>query len=161
MFSQAGLRFDRDFLNKVFFTGSGIMFQFFTTSGGASGTKYPHSTTMPAYKPTMIERLISWIISRIGKFALQKLFGVKYDSSSMQELDYQADLEVSPGEAANGIEKTVTYERNGRMKNLVVKVPPGVKPGTRIRLKHMGMTAGGESGDLYLHIKIRDQSRIG
>ncbi len=28
MFSQAGLRFDQDFLNRVFFEGSGFIFQF-------------------------------------------------------------------------------------------------------------------------------------
>ena len=33
MFTQAGLRFDQDFLNRVFFEGSGSIFRFFTSSG--------------------------------------------------------------------------------------------------------------------------------
>jgi DnaJ-class molecular chaperone len=36
----------------------------------------------------------------------------------------------------------------------MVKVPKGVKPGTTIRLRGMGMMAGNQAGDLYLHVKI-------
>ena len=36
MFHQAGLRFDQDFLNHVFFEGSGVVFQFFSGPGGIS-----------------------------------------------------------------------------------------------------------------------------
>ena len=40
MFAQAGLRFDQDFLNRIFFRGSGSVFEFFTTPGGASRRVY-------------------------------------------------------------------------------------------------------------------------
>ena len=36
MFNQAGLRFDQDFLNHVFFESSGLVFQFFASPGGIS-----------------------------------------------------------------------------------------------------------------------------
>ena len=38
----------------------------------------------------------------------------------------------------------------------MVTVPSGVKTGTKIRLKGMGMTAGKKSGDLYLHVQIKE-----
>ena len=156
MFAQAGLRFDQDFLNRVFFTGSGIMFQFFTTPDVASRTYHQHYAPMSTYKPNLIEKFLSRIVTKIGKFILGKLFGSQYESLPEQDLDHHAELEISPAEAAAGGEKRVTYKRVGQVKNLMVKVPPGVKPGTKIRLKSMGMTAGGKSGDLYLHIRIRD-----
>ena len=163
MFARAGLRFDQDFLNRVFFTGSGSIFQFFTSPGGAykSGdrTTYQqyHSPVSP-YQPNLIERFLSRIVTRAVRYILNKLFGFQYQSLPGQKLDYHTELEISSTEASSGGEKQVTYKRDGQTRKLMVKVPPGVKPSTRIRLKSMGMSAGGKSGDLYLHIKIKDQT---
>jgi len=43
-----------------------------------------------------------------------------------------------------------------KTKKLMVKIPAGVKPGTKIRLKGMGITADKKTGDLYLHIKVKN-----
>jgi len=37
----------------------------------------------------------------------------------------------------------------------MVKIPAGVKSGAKIRLKGMGTIDNNKSGDLYLHIKIK------
>jgi len=37
----------------------------------------------------------------------------------------------------------------------MVKVPAGVKPGTKIRLKGIGIIDDRKSGALYLHIKVK------
>jgi len=66
------------------------------------------------------------------------------------------ELEISPDEAATGCEKDITYKRGRQTKKLMVKVPKGIKPGTKIRLKGMGITEDKKSGDLYLHIKVKD-----
>jgi len=157
MFAQAGLRFDKEFLNRVFFPGGGVTYQFYTSPGGASHTRtanqrYPYMST---YKSGWIERLFSKIAVKIGKLVLGRLFGFRYDSLPGQNLDHHTELEISSTEAAAGGEKQIAYQRGGQTKKLMVKVPSGVRPGTRIRLKGMGMVAGGKSGDLYLHIKIK------
>lgn len=161
MFAQAGLRFDQDFLNRVFFSGRGFTFQFFTSPGGTSQgfdnnnmayQQYPHVST---YKPGWMERLLSKVITRVGKFVLSKLFASQYEALPKQNLDHHVALEITRAEAAAGGEKQVTYKRGGQVKNLMVKVPTGVKPGTKIRLKSMGMMAGRKYGDLYLHVKIK------
>jgi len=165
MFSQAGLRFDQDFLNRVFFEGSGFIFQFFTTPGGVSQRayrfggrttyqQYPH-TRMSTYKPSLIERLLTRVAVKIGKYALGKLFGLQYEPLPKQNLDQHIELEVSPTEATTGCEKGITYKRGKETKRLMVQVPAGVKPGTKIRLKGMGMIEDKKSGDLYLHIKVK------
>ena len=161
MFAQAGLRFDQDFLNRVFFSGSGIMFQFFTSPGGTSRSvdrrspAYQYNSNMSTYRPSLIEKLLSKVVVKVGQFVLRKLFSFQYNSLSGQSLDHHVDFEISPHEAATGGEKPVTYKRNGSEKKLVVKVPAGVRPGTRIKLKGMGMAMGDKFGDLYLHIKIK------
>ena len=155
MFAQAGLRFDQDFLNRVFFEGSGFVFQFFTTPGRTTHQQqYPY-TRVSTYKPGLIERLVSRITVKIGKYALRKLFGFEYEPLPKQNSDQHIELEISPDEAAAGCEKGITYKQGRQTKNLMVQIPPGVKPGTKIRLKGVGIIDNKKSGDLYLHIKVK------
>ncbi len=158
MFAQAGLRFDPEFLNRVFFEGRGVMFQFFSTPGGAGQRAYqpgyPYETSVSTYKPSWLERLFSKIAFKVGRFALRRLLG--FDFELPQELDWHMELEVPSAEAASGGERQVTYKRDGRKKKLMVKIPSGVKTGTKIRLRGMGAKKGKKSGDLYLHVRVKD-----
>ncbi len=155
MFAQAGLRFDPDFLNRTFFSGNGFIFQVFTYPG-ASGWAARQDYRYPSrYRPGLIERWLIKIATKIGRFVLKTLFGFPVGSSATADLDHHVTFELSPSEAAAGGEKLVTYKRDGQVKRLVVRIPAGVKPGTKIRLKGMGKTAGGKAGNLYLHVKIR------
>ena len=163
MYAQAGLRFDQDFLNRVFFAGNSIVFNFFTAGSDANtrrrvynpGATRQQYQTAYAYQPNAFERWLSKIVAKLGRFVWSKLLGIQPSASSGQNLDYHVDFELSQPEAENGGEKQVTYKRDGKVKNLMVKIPPGVKQGAKIRLKNMGMVSGGKSGDLYLHIRIK------
>jgi len=161
MYAQAGLRFDQDFLNRVFFAGNGIIFDFFTADSDANTRRrvYNPGATRQQYQTTYVyqsafERWLSRIMAKLGRFVLSKLMGIQPSASAGQNLDYHVDFELSQPEAENGGEKQVTYKRDGKVKNLMVKIPPGVKQGAKIRLKKMGMVSGGKSGNLYLHIRI-------
>jgi len=155
MFAQAGLRFDRDFMERVYF-GRGGVFRFYTSSGATTGAAETRpGARASAYQPNTIERWLGRTAAGIGKFVGSKLLGLVTGASASGSLDHHADLEISAAEAASGVEKEVAYRRGGQDGKLVVRVPPGVKTGTRIRLKGMGMTAGGRAGDLFLHVKIR------
>ena len=161
MFSQDGLRFDQDFLNRVFFTGNGMMFQVFTAPGGADSRAYTDQAfsqrqTVSTHRPGLMERFLSKIIVKLTRFVFGKLLGTRFASLYGQNLDHHVDFEVSPAEAASGGEKQVIYSRNNQLKKLMVKLPAGVKPGTRIRLRGMGRVSGSGSGDLYLRVKIKD-----
>jgi len=157
MFAQAGLRFDRDFLNQVFFGGRGFVFQFYTQPGGSQGAAYQRPVSgVPAYKPNWLERILSRVIARFNRFLLKSLLGIEYTP----DLDLHIELELTPEEATAGSEKEVNYKRGKRRKKLMVKIPPGVKPSTKIRLKGMGLTEDKKAGDLYLSIKIRKQTPL-
>ncbi|MFC1995912.1 DnaJ domain-containing protein [Chloroflexota bacterium] len=165
MFSQAGLRFDQDFLNRVFFKSNEFVFQFFNTQGGIGQEAYHfgnrkthHQPDLPigvsAYKPGLIGRLLSRLTIKVGRLALLKLFGFEYEPLPKQSLDHHIELEVSLAEAATGCEKQVTYKRSNQSRKLLVKIPAGVKPGTKIRLNGMGKIEGKKRGNLYLHIVV-------
>jgi DnaJ-class molecular chaperone len=143
MFAQAGLRFDADFLNNMFFSGRGFVYR-----------TYPANTTVSSYKPSWLERQLNKAAAKMSRFAIKRLFGVDLEPPVV--LDRHLELEISRDEAEKGGEGRISYKRNGRQKKLVVKIPAGIKSGTKIRLKGMGNKKGQKSGDLYLHIKIKD-----
>ena len=58
-------------------------------------------------------------------------------------------------EANAGCEKSITYKRGKQAKKLMVKIPPGVKAETKIRLKGIRIIESKKSDDLYLHIKVK------
>ena len=166
MFGQAGLRYDKDFLDRVFFGGSGVVFQFFTTPGGSgqrvyksgNGASYqqhrPHAG-LTIHKPGWIEKLLSKMIVRIGRYILRAFFGFEFEPLPEHKLDRHIELEISPAEAAAGGEKQVHYKKGSETKRLMVRIPSGVKSGTKIRLKGIGLTENKSSGDLYLHVRVR------
>jgi DnaJ-class molecular chaperone len=164
MFGQAGLRFDQDFLNRVFFGGRGVVFEVFAGPGGIRRRVYDFGNgatgqnrtqaELASYKPNWFERLLSKIAAKASRFMLSRIFGLKFESSLDKVADQTVELEISTAEATAGCEKGVNFKRGDKTKNLMVKVPPGVKTGTRIRLR--GVTGDGKTGDLYLKMKVRD-----
>ena len=85
--------------------------------------------------------------------------------------DHEAEIEVSLGEAFEGIRKRISLEAaevrpDGQVerhtRTLDVTVPTGAGDGTRIRLKGQGGagTDGAPNGDLFLRIRVRPDPRF-
>lgn len=166
MFGQAGLRFDQDFLSRVFFGGQGTAFQFYGKPGAASQQFYRSGNetvfqqsqpdvNFPVRRAGWLERLFTRILFKFGGFILRAVFGLSSDSLPGQELDQHIQLEISQAEADAGSEKALNYQRGNETKKLMVKIPRGVQTGTKIRLKGMGMKLGKTYGDLFLHITVK------
>lgn len=62
---------------------------------------------------------------------------------------------VRPDQAAKGGPHAYEHRKTG--KKLIVKIPPGIADGKKIRLAGMGQPGknGGPAGDLYLEVRIR------
>jgi len=146
MFAQAGLRFDQDFFNRIFFEAG---------AGQKAYQQHYSPAGVSTYKPNRLERLLGRITAKIGKYALRKLLGIQYESLPKQSLDQHIELEIAQAEASAGGERNITYKRSKQTRKLVVKIPPGVRSGTKIRLKGMGKIEKKKSGNLYLHIKVK------
>ena len=52
-------------------------------------------------------------------------------------------------------EKGITYKRGKQTKKLMIKIPLGIKAGTKTRLKDVSIVESKKPGDLYLHIEVK------
>jgi DnaJ-class molecular chaperone len=159
MFGQAGLRFDQNFVNRTFFRDGTFVYHFTPGYGGtASGTGYQQSyqnANGSTYQPGLLDRWFFKAVSAISRFLIRTLFKLTYQTPPAQDLNQHQDLEISRAEAEEGGETPIRVRRGEGAKKLIVKIPRGIKNGTRIRLKGMGEVRNGHSGDLYLHVKVR------
>ena len=144
MFQGAGLRFDKGFVDNMFFGGRGFSFVF----PGQPDWKANQSSPME-YKPPFFLRLMG----KAMRFTLKRMLGV--ENLSYRGADLYHKIALSQKEANIGIEKTIEYKRGKEKKKLVVKMPAGVSEGTKIRLKGMGQK-GGIPGDLYITVRIKN-----
>ncbi|MCL5022667.1 MAG: hypothetical protein M1497_04765 [Nitrospirae bacterium] len=71
--------------------------------------------------------------------------------------DLHDAIGITRGEASAGEKVRYSCRKDGRVRNLLVSVPSGIKEGQKIRLRGLGGKGkqGGEAGDLYLTVKFR------
>ena len=71
--------------------------------------------------------------------------------------DIEAEIEITAEEGFKGAEKRVAIGGNGIQKTISFKVPPGIKPGEKIKLAGQGNRGinGGKNGDLYLKVNFK------
>jgi curved DNA-binding protein len=76
--------------------------------------------------------------------------------AAMRGRDLEQRVGISLEEAFHGTRRQV--RRDGR--TLEVKIPPGSRSGTRIRVAGQGESGRGNAGDLYLLVDVADDSRF-
>lgn len=145
MFQEAGLRFDEGFVDNLFFGGRGFVF---TSSGQPSARNW--STATSNYKPPLLLRLLGKVIN----FTLKRVLGVPELSWQSRGKDLYHEIYLSQEEAAAGVDKKIQYKRGKEKKKLIVKIPPGVTQGTKVRLRGMGLE-GQTPGDLFITVNIK------
>lgn len=84
--------------------------------------------------------------------------GFEYRVRPQRGRDFEQEVGISLREAYNGT--TRILQADGR--RLEVKIPPGARTGTRVRVSGEGGagSAGGEAGDLYLRVNVRDDAQF-
>jgi DnaJ-class molecular chaperone len=65
-----------------------------------------------------------------------------------QDIEYPITLTFE--QAARGTNLPLQINREGKLETIDVKVPPGVRDGSRVRIRGRGEQTGGEPGDLYI-----------
>ena len=110
--------------------------------GGCSRAKGPSSDARPR---TLI----------IGQ-PMQPPQGINLDeilgqAQRVQPRDARYEITITKEQAAKGMEKDLTR----RGKTLRVKIPPGVKSGTTVRLRNARRITDGQAGDILVLVKVK------
>lgn len=64
--------------------------------------------------------------------------------------DVEHGVTLDFDKAARGTTLPLQIDRDGKVETIEIKIPAGVKDGSRIRIKGRGQQGGGEPGDLYI-----------
>ncbi|MDI6764921.1 MAG: DnaJ C-terminal domain-containing protein, partial [Thermodesulfobacteriota bacterium] len=75
--------------------------------------------------------------------------------SSPEELDLDGEIIITPKEAVRGTRKLIAVPQGLKKRNIWVTIPPGVREGTRLRLRGLGrVDRKGNRGDLFLEVRF-------
>lgn len=130
-FRGAGLGFD--FLDEIFgelLKGKGATFRVFTT--GPGGTRY----------------------GTFGDIDLDQILRQTAQTQRTHRQDVHYELSITPEQAMSGVEKILV--RKG--KRLKVKIPAGVKDGTKVKLRNARQVTDGIPGDIIIRVKVKSAS---
>jgi DnaJ-class molecular chaperone len=135
------------------FSGSGFFFGPMNRAYRGRTQGFPHQ---PQGSSLSSQPLFSKLFVKGLEF-LQKKAAKKFGIDLPERgRDLEDQIELTPEEASVGDKINYQYTKRGTPKELLVKIPPGIRGGQKIRLKGLGEEGrhGGESGDLYLKVKI-------
>jgi curved DNA-binding protein len=81
--------------------------------------------------------------------------GYRFQANPQPSQNYQQEVEISLHEAYHGATRTLAQDKRK------IKIPPGVKTGSQVRITGGGPNHGtGTPGDLYLLIKVQPDPRF-
>ncbi len=181
-FARMGMRFDPAFINNLFFGGRNIFFQGFVFGPGkVRVVRYgrpfvrPERAARPAAVPAteavkpgkLLQAgfsLLERVGKKVGEYLLKKAFGVQSEHRQVErpagkafEPDLTYNLPITQEQAQFGDSVQINLPHYGNGKLISVRIPPGVKTGTRLRLKDMGNLLPGNNmrrGDVYIVLQI-------
>jgi DnaJ-class molecular chaperone len=165
-FERIGMRVDRQYFHRTLFGGRGtvtggvfvitpltpllaVMRLARALAGPASHTRQDSGRPRPLPES-------SGVLGALGRWG-RWLFGLPAPAALPGSEDLVLPLRLSPTEAANGGRRRVTLDVRGGAGDVLVTIPPGVRTGTRLRLRGRGRPrAGGSRGDVYLAVEIAE-----
>lgn len=171
-FQRAGFKFDDGFVRHVFFGGErGVHVTGFFFGGSLGRRRHdpgPHRFRRRGERPWLGGAAAEQspgepgqpgLLGRLGRRLLRGLGSLARLALGTGERgqDITQDFLIARAEAETGAEKRFQFRRGGTIEEVLVKIPAGIRPGTKLRLRGKGLEKpGGTPGDLYLRIEIRD-----
>jgi DnaJ-class molecular chaperone len=164
---RMGLRFNEAFLRDVFFRGRGVVIVTpagvrwvgsFGPRAGAERVADDGRTTATDDLAPSLPSFGSWLWQRLKETVGPVLQLLQNRPATRQSPhgDLQYEIALSSADLRAGGRYRLTIERDGRGEELLVRVPPGLRAGTRLRLRGKGEPGvEGSPGDLYLHVRLK------
>lgn len=83
-------------------------------------------------------------------------FGEEYAPPPRKGADLIYELPITLSEAAFGAKKLITFQRDGTLERVEVKIPAGISTGKRLKVAGKGQPGGprGLPGDLYVRVQV-------
>lgn len=162
-FSRLGFRFDDRFFRDTFFGGRGIFFGGVVVfgpfgmrrgvfrQGRGERQREPELAAVPS-----LAGFLGWLGRELKAVLTAPAQGARRLlalASGRRGSDLIQSVEITAEEALTGGPKRVAIRREGREEEVLVRIPPGVSTGTRLRLRGKGV----DGGDLYLKVEIADE----
>ncbi len=173
-FQRLGFRFNEAFVRDLFFGGRGvfwggvIVFGPFGVRVGSGFRRAPFERVRepsgveggaPAELTPSLPGFLGWLAGQAAELVAAPLRGLKRllalpEGAGRGDRTY--DVALDDRDLREGGRFKLTIQRAGREEALLVRVPPGVRPGMRLRLRGKGEPGpDGRPGDLYLRIVPR------
>lgn len=116
---------------------------------GSGGTRARRG---PGVGASVAQQVKAGLMNRAMRYVMEKITGAVLPERG-EDIDDVVKLPPALARAGGPF----AYFHREKEKKLVVRIPPGVREGQRIRLGGMGQRGkgGGEAGDLYLRVQIR------
>jgi curved DNA-binding protein CbpA len=165
-FEGMGMRVDRHFFHQTLFGGRAVvtggvfiisplapvLALFRVARAALRGARAAPEVTAPPSQALGRPRGILGRVVRAGRW----LMGLPPGGAALPGgADVTQLLHLTRAEAERGGRKRVTLRRDGEQDEVVVTIPPGVRSGTRLRLRGKGRALPGAApGDLYLAIEV-------
>jgi DnaJ-class molecular chaperone len=101
--------------------------------------------TLTNAKPGLADRMVKYLFKKVLRYEFPE-----------RGKDIKDMIHINPEMAQRGGEIEYNYQKWGKPKNLMVKIPAGIQDSQKIRLREMGMAgkAGGGPGDLLITVKV-------
>jgi len=148
------------------FLGIWFLIQFFNAAGSGSGSGIAWWAHIGGFITGLLLVRLSKKMPKTAASQKISQFTAKKRTPKLQMIvtqgkpdspDLYGDINISSIEAISGTYKMVTIPWGFYKPLYRVKIPPGVKPGTRLRLSGMGKSvSSGLKGDLYLTVNIKN-----
>jgi curved DNA-binding protein CbpA len=120
---------------------------------GARAAQVPAAEAPPLPRP----RGLLGQLARAGRWLLGTPAAPAFPDPGTPAGDLVVPLRLTRVEAERGARKRVAIGHDGRAEEVLVTIPPGLRAGTRLRLRGRGRaTPSGTAGDLYLAVEIGD-----
>ncbi|MDY7032540.1 MAG: DnaJ domain-containing protein [Thermodesulfobacteriota bacterium] len=186
-FERFGFRFDENFFKDIFFGKRGFFIGgvFFggPMRGGRIFKSYRSFDDQLRNKDTRVwsgldkggvdrtgkfqsrEGLLRKTGRKISRYVFDKLIIGENSRSIPKSIHKRRNihhsLSITPEEAASGTNVNISYKKGRDTEKLSVKIPRGIRSGTRLRLKGKGIQGmeGDTPGDLFLRINVKGDEK--